>query len=131
MVLGLGESLDARELTTTVLDVYTGLKAVAVSVRESNHATQHSCSASLNDRADFLRSRQYDMPHVVDRIGAGDAFSAGLIYGWRHFSTRQEALEFAVAANSLKHSIPGDFFRATAEEVTAVLRNEPGGRIRR
>lgn len=131
MVLGISRAVDARELTDTVLNVCTGLKAVAVSVRESSHATQHSCFACLNDRAHFLTSRRYDMAHVVERIGAGDAFAAGLIYGWHQLPTRQEALDFAVAANCLKHSIPGDFFRATVEEVTALLRNEHGGRIRR
>jgi 2-dehydro-3-deoxygluconokinase len=67
----------------------------------------------------------------VDRIGSGDAFAAGLIYGWTHLSNRHDALDFAVAACCLKHSVPGDFSRSTVDEVNALRGDEGSGRIRR
>jgi 2-dehydro-3-deoxygluconokinase len=67
----------------------------------------------------------------VDRVGGGDAFSGGLIYGLLSFESHQEALEFAVAASCLKHSIPGDFNRFTVEEVKALMKGGGTGRVQR
>jgi 2-dehydro-3-deoxygluconokinase len=85
----------------------------------------------LNDRKDFLTSREYKIDEAVDRIGAGDAFAAGLIYGWTQLSSHHDALDFAVAAGCLKHSTPGDFFRSTVEEVDALRTGTSSGRIQR
>jgi 2-dehydro-3-deoxygluconokinase len=131
MVLSSTASIPVRELTDKALSVCPNLKAVALTLRDSPTASQHGWAACLNDRHDYWTSRRYEIPHAVDRIGAGDAFAAGLIYGWINLSTRQDALEFAAAAGCLKHSIPGDFCRASAEEVIAVCRNESAGRIHR
>lgn len=120
MVLGLTDPVADQALKR-----YAHLKAAAVSLRGSRW------SAILNDRKETLTSRSYDVEHSVDRIGAGDAFAAGLIYGWINLPTRQDALEFAAAACCLKHSIPGDYCRATAEEVHALLRGSKTGQIHR
>jgi 2-dehydro-3-deoxygluconokinase len=67
----------------------------------------------------------------VDRVGGGDAFAGGLIYGLNALGSKQEALEFAVAASCLKHSLPGDFNRFTLDEVKALLKGDGSGRVQR
>ena len=76
-------------------------------------------------------SRSYEITHIVDRVGAGDCFAAGLIYGFQVLPAHQDALEFAVAASCLKHSIPGDFSRSTVDEVNALLKGDGSGRVQR
>jgi len=85
----------------------------------------------LNNREQFLVSRRYEITHIVDRVGGGDSFAAGLIYGLQKLATPQEALEFAVAASCLKHSIPGDFSRVNVDEVNALLNEGGSGRVQR
>jgi 2-dehydro-3-deoxygluconokinase len=131
MIVGLSQGIDGRELTHHVLNTFKNVQAVAVSWRESPDGQRQCWSACLNDRKEFLTGRQFDITHSVDRIGAGDAFAAGLIYGWLNFAERQKSLDFAIAASCIKHSIPGDFCRATAEEVLAMMGNSDTGRIHR
>ena len=131
MLLGLTSPVDAKDLTSKVLTVYDNLQAVAVSLRDSLSASHNGFAACLNDRKEFATSRKYEITHIVDRIGAGDAFAAGLIYGWMNLPTHREALDFAVAAGCLKHSIPGDFCRATVDEVNALRNEDRSGRVQR
>ena len=79
----------------------------------------------------FLVSRHYEITHIVDRVGGGDCFAGGLIYGLLKKSDAGDALEFAVAASCLKHSIPGDFNRFTADEVEGLLKGGGSGRVQR
>jgi 2-dehydro-3-deoxygluconokinase len=120
-----------QKLTGTVLENYPNLKVIAVTLRESKSASHNTWSACLNDRNEFLVSRAYDITHIVDRVGAGDSFSGGLIWGLQTLETRRDALEFAVAASCLKHSIPGDFCRLTLEEVNTLLKGDGSGRVQR
>jgi 2-dehydro-3-deoxygluconokinase len=120
-----------RKLTETVLEQYPDLKAMAITLRESKSASHNGWSACLHDRNEFLLSRHYEITHIVDRVGGGDCFAGGLIYGLITLGTRQEALEFAVAASCLKHSIPGDFNRFTADEVNALVKGGGSGRVQR
>ena len=76
-------------------------------------------------------SRHYDITHIVDRVGGGDSFAGGLIYGLQTLAAHQEALEFAVAASCLKHSIPGDFNRFTVDEVKALIKGGGSGSVQR
>jgi 2-dehydro-3-deoxygluconokinase len=125
------EHAQYRELTDKVLSAYPGLKTIAVTLRESKSASHNGWSACLNDRKRFLVSRHYEITHIVDRVGGGDAFAGGLIYGLITLGDAQEALEFAVAASCLKHSIPGDFNRFTADEVRQLLKGGGSGRVQR
>ena len=118
-------------LTAKVLAAYPNVRAVAITLRESHNASHNGWSACLNDRDQFLLSRQYQITHIVDRVGAGDSFAAGLIYGLLELPTRQEALDFAVAASCLKHSTPGDFNRTSAVEVFGLLKEGGSGRVQR
>lgn len=120
-----------RKLTDTVLETYPNLKAIAITLRESRSASHNGWSACLNDRAGFHLSRHYEITHIVDRVGGGDAFAAGLIFGLITMDDSQEALEFAVAASCLKHSIPGDFNRFSTEEVRALIKGGGSGRVQR
>ena len=120
-----------EKLTAKVLGEYPNLKAIAITLRESKSASHNGWSACLNDRQAFMASRPYEITHIVDRVGAGDCFAAGLIYGFQALPTHQDALEFAVAASCLKHSIPGDFSRTTVDEVNALLTGGGSGRVQR
>jgi 2-dehydro-3-deoxygluconokinase len=121
-----------QELCERVLATYPNLKMLAITLRESKSASHNGWSACLHDRRAFLLSKQYEITHMVDRVGGGDSFAAGLIYGLTQLTGgRQEALEFAVAASCLKHSIPGDFNRFTVEEVQALVAGGGSGRVQR
>jgi len=127
-------TLDRRQyekLTAKVLGEYANLKAIAITLRESHSASRNGWSACLNDGKSFALSRSYDITHIVDRVGSGDCFAAGLIYGFQTLPAHQDALEFAVAASCLKHSIPGDFSRSTVDEVNALLKGGGSGRVQR
>ncbi|HEX8984540.1 MAG TPA: sugar kinase [Bryobacteraceae bacterium] len=119
------------KLARKVLDEYPNLKIMAITLRESKSASHNGWSACLHDREAFLMSRHYDITHIVDRVGGGDSFAGGLIYGLQYLNGHQEALEFAVAASCLKHSIPGDFSRFSADEVKALLKGGGSGRVQR
>jgi 2-dehydro-3-deoxygluconokinase len=120
-----------RRLTDKVLAEYPNLKMLAVTLRESHSASHNGWAACLNDRTEFLVSRHYDITHIVDRVGGGDSFAGGLIHGLLNLPNHRDALEFAVAASCLKHSIPGDFNRFTAAEVNALLKGGGSGRVQR
>ncbi len=120
-----------RKLTDKVLGEFGNLEAIAITLRESKSASHNGWSACLNDRSEFLMSRHYEITHIVDRVGGGDSFAGGLIYGYRKLATHQQALDFAVAASCLKHSVPGDFNRVTVDEVNALLKGGGSGRVQR
>jgi 2-dehydro-3-deoxygluconokinase len=120
-----------EKLTAWVLAEYPHLQAIAITLRESHNASHNTWSACLNDRREFLVSRTYEITHIVDRVGGGDSFAGGLIYGLLNLPTQREALEFAVAASCWKHSIPGDFTLVTVDEVNALLKSGGSGRVQR
>jgi len=120
-----------RRLTDAVMREYGHLRGIAVTLRESKSASHNVWSACLHDGREFLLSRTYDIAHIVDRVGSGDSFAAGLIYGMQTGLGSQEALDFAVAASCLKHSIPGDINRVSVDEVKALLAGGGSGRVQR
>src|SRR6266849_2358300 len=125
------EPAEYRQLAEKVLSEFPNLKVLAITLRESKSASHNGWSACLHNGKDFLLSRHYEITHIVDRVGGGDSFAAGLIYGLRVLPTHQEALEFAVAASCLKHSVPGDFNRFTVEEIKNLLKGDGSGRVQR
>jgi len=106
------------------------LRMAAITLRQSHSASENSWSACLWDGAEFLTSKSYRI-RLVDRVGAGDAFSAGLIHGLLSGKTRSEALEFGVAASCLKQTILGDFDLVTVDEVQELAGGDVAGRIKR
>jgi len=120
-----------KELTDKVLSLYPHLQKIALTLRESHSADYNGWSAVLNNRKEFLVSKKYEIHNIVDRVGGGDAFAEGLIYGFDNLNSDKEALEFAVAASCLKHSIPGDLPLISIEEVNSLARGEASGRVQR
>jgi 2-dehydro-3-deoxygluconokinase len=120
-----------QALAENVLAAYPNLKAIAITLRESRSASHNGWSACLHDREEFLLSRHYEITHIVDRVGSGDGFAGGLIYGLHALPSHREALEFAVAAGCLKHSIPGDFNRVSVDDVKALVAGGGSGRVQR
>ncbi len=120
-----------RELTDNVLGLYPNIKKIAITLRESHSADYNGWSAVLNNRKEFLVSKKYEIHNIVDRVGAGDTFAAGLIYGINNLPNDKEALEFAVAASCLKHSIPGDLPLLSVEEVKSLAGGAASGRVQR
>lgn len=127
-------SLDEKkyqDLGDKVLAAYPNMKMIAITLRESRSADWNGWSACLNDREHFYLSKKYEIRDIVDRVGGGDSFAGGLIYGLTHYMDKQQALEFAVAASCLKHSVIGDFNRVTRSDVEKLMGGDGSGRVQR
>jgi 2-dehydro-3-deoxygluconokinase len=120
-----------RRLAERVLEAFPNLERQAITLRESRSADHNGWGACLHDGTVFHVSRRYEITDIVDRVGGGDSFAAGLIYGLLTYGDDARALEFAAAASCLKHSIPGDFNRSTVAEVEALMGGEGSGRVQR
>lgn len=107
-----------------------GFRYVVSSLRESISASDNNWSAAIYDGNEFYHSRSYKL-HIVDRVGGGDSFAAGLICGLLDGKSGKDALEFAVAASALKHTIPGDFNCVSRDEVLALAGGDGSGRVQR
>ena len=133
-VLGvpLKEGDSETEVFTNWMKAYPRLKNIVSTHRMRANASSNAVSASIWNGKELLHSQEYNISHIIDRIGAGDAFMAGIIYGlivWPE--DHQTALEFAVAATCLKHSISGDINLATVNEIKALMSGFGGGRVSR
>ena len=120
-----------RTLAEKVLAAFPNLDKQVITLRESRSADVNGWSAVLHDRKQFYQSRHYEITDIVDRVGAGDSFAGGLIYGLLALSDAQQALEFATAASCLKHSIIGDYNRVTVAEVEDLMKGGGSGRVQR
>lgn len=120
-----------KELSQKVLEAYPNMQMIAITLRESNSADWNGWAACLNDRDDFYVSKKYEIRDIVDRVGGGDSFVGGLIYGLNTYESKQQALEFAVAASCLKHTIIGDFNRVSVSEVEKLMNGDGTGRVHR
>lgn len=120
-----------ESLSAEMLQRFPRMSVIAITMRESLSADRNQWSACLRDANGFRLSRRYEMTDIVDRVGGGDSFASGLIYGLNTFDDRGQALEFAVAASCLKHSITGDFNRVDSAEVLQLMRGAGSGRVQR
>lgn len=118
-----------REVAQEVMKI-SKAKLVAITLRESLSASDNNWAAMLYDGTNFFLSKKYTL-HIVDRVGGGDSFGAGLIHSLVNGKAPQEALEFAVAASAMKHTIPGDFNLVTEAEVNSVAGGNTSGRVQR
>lgn len=107
-----------------------GFSYVAITLRESVSANDNRWAAMLYDGNEFYFSKKYDV-HIVDRVGGGDSFGAGLIYSFMNKESAQDAVEFAVAASCLKHSIEGDYNFVSVDEVKKLALGDGSGRVQR
>ena len=120
-----------KALGDKVLAAYPDMKMIAITLRESHSADWNGWAACLNDGKDFYVSKKYEIRDIVDRVGGGDSFAGGLLYGLNHYEDKQSALEFAVAASCLKHSVIGDFNRVNVSDVTKLMGGDGTGRVQR
>lgn len=118
-------------LSNHVLVQYPNIKMIAITLRESQSADINGWAGCLNDREHFYLSRKYEIHDIIDRVGSGDAFASGLIYGLNTYESKQDALEFAVAASCLKHSIIGDYNRVSVSDVMNLMGGDTSGRVQR
>jgi 2-dehydro-3-deoxygluconokinase len=107
-----------------------GFEKVAITLRSSVSANDNDWAGMLYDGQNYCLSKEYHL-HIVDRVGGGDSFGAGLIYALLNNYPSQKAIEFAVAASALKHSIEGDFNRVSVEEVQKLAGGDTSGRVQR
>lgn len=108
-----------------------GFKYVVSTLRESYSATFNGWKAMIYDGKEFYESKRYEINPIIDRVGGGDSFSGGLIYGLLTKKTQGEALEFAVAASALKHTVNGDFNLVSVDEVESLAGGNGNGRVQR
>ena len=114
-----------------IMKEFPRVKKVITTLRESISASHNDWSGVVWDGKELLKSKSYRITHIVDRVGGGDSFMGGLIYGLTQLNSDQEALEFAVAASALKHTIEGDYNRVTIEEVKKLMGGDASGRVSR
>lgn len=119
-----------QDVAAKLVARFPNLKGVAVTLRESYSASRNGWSGMYYTEGKGYFSRKYDI-EIVDRVGGGDSFAAGLIYSLLHQSSPQDTIEFAAAASCLKHSIQGDYNIITLAEVEALVGGDASGRVRR
>lgn len=117
------------EVAKKLVDKFA-FRKVAITLRESFSANDNDWSAMLYDGEKAYFSKKYSL-HIVDRVGGGDSFGAGLIYSLQKGKSNQDALEFAVAASALKHTIEGDYNRVSVDEVENLIKGGGSGRVQR
>ena len=132
VALGELDTAAYEKLALAVKKEFPNLSRIAITLRESRSADRNGWSAVLSGKSGFYVSRKYDIDDIIDRVGGGDSFSAGLIFGLLEFpDDEKHALEFAVAASCLKHSIDGDFNLTVRKEVEALCKGDGSGRVQR
>lgn len=114
-----------------VIKQFPAVKKLSSTLRDSISSSHNVITARLWNGKALLTSKSYDLTHIVDRVGAGDAYMAGIIYSWVTGKTDQQAIEFGIAASALKHSIEGDVNLATADEIDALVKGENVGKLLR
>jgi 2-dehydro-3-deoxygluconokinase len=118
-------------LTEAVMAAFPNLSILALTLRDSQSADRNGWSACLRSGTDFIVAPRYEIADIVDRVGTGDSFTAGLIYGLAHYDDKAKALAFATAASCLKHAISGDFNRVSVAEVEKLMAGDATGRVQR
>jgi len=118
-----------RSVAKKLADTF-GFEKVAITLRTSLSASDNDWAGMLYDGTDYAFSKSYHL-HIVDRVGGGDSFGAGLIYALLSGKNTQDAIEFAVAASALKHSVEGDYNRVSVAEVEKLAGGDASGRVQR
>jgi 2-dehydro-3-deoxygluconokinase len=125
------DAADYRCVAEKLMERFPSLKMAAITLRGSVSASHNTWSGVLFDGKKLYTTQTYDVTHIVDRVGGGDSFAAGLIHCLRAGKDAQTALDFAVAASCLKHTIPGDVNHVTTAEVEALIKGGGSGRVQR
>lgn len=117
--------------STQVMNAFPKVKKITTTRRTTHSASHNSLQGIMYDGTTYTESQVIDIEPIIDRIGGGDAFIAGFIYGELMLKTAKEALDFAVAASALKHTISGDVNIVSVEEVQEIVAGDTSGRIKR
>ena len=125
------DSASFESVCRQLMERFPRAEKVIITLRGSINANHNTWGGVLFDGEKLYESPRYDITHIVDRVGGGDSFMGGLIYGLREYSSPQQALNFAVAASALKHTIYGDFNQVTVAEVEALMAGDGSGRVSR
>ncbi len=131
VIAGKVEAESYRIVCDEMARQYPNLKTIAITLRGSISASHNTWSGVLWQDGQFYAGPDFDITHIVDRVGGGDSFMGGLIYGLRTYDNPQQALDFAVAASCLKHTIFGDFNLVTVAEVEKLMGGDASGRVSR
>lgn len=118
------------EVRNMAFERFPQLDYIVKTDRISHSSSNNTISATLFGKKKTFSSRSYELTHIVDRVGTGDAFGGGLIYGLLHMKPK-DAIEFAMAAGAIKHSVPGDILLCSLQEVKELAAGEGGGKIKR
>lgn len=125
------EQSSFKSVCQQLMSRFPRAKQVIITLRGSISADHNTWGGVLYDGETLYSSKRYDITHIVDRVGGGDSFMGGLIYGLRHYQDLQQALEFAVAASALKHTVYGDFNLVSVSEVETLMGGDGSGRVSR
>ncbi len=132
VMFGLGEAggsfqQSAREL----MDAFPRIKKVVGKTRKSISASHHQIQGKMWNGTEYIKTDMLEITPIIDRVGTGDAYAAGLIYGLLHYDDDVQALNFATAACALKHTVPGDVNMVSLENVLSLMGGDTSGKIRR
>ena len=119
-----------KSLANQLIEVFPNIKKVVKKTRRTLSASHHQIQGKIYNGKDYIKSDMLNITHIIDRVGTGDAFAAGLIYGLLHYND-DEAIEFASAACALKHTIPGDANMVSLENVESLMQGNTSGAIKR
>lgn len=120
-----------KVLAAKVMEIYPNVEKLAVSLRESISADINNWSVVMATKDGFYQSKKYQIRDIVDRIGGGDSFGSGLIWGLNNLEGPQAAVEYAAAASALKHTIFGDYNRVSVSDVLTLAGGDASGRVQR
>jgi 2-dehydro-3-deoxygluconokinase len=115
----------------SMIDAFPNIKKIVTTERDSVSSSHNRLKGMMWNGKELLQSKQYDLTHIVDRVGAGDAFMAGLIYATLKKMDDGSAIEFATAAGAFKHSVEGDVNVASAQEIETLVKGENIGKLLR
>jgi 2-dehydro-3-deoxygluconokinase len=125
------KGVDYQDIVGKTFAAFPKLKYIAMTARRAFHASHNAYTGFLHDGKTMYQSREYDIPDINDRIGAGDAFMASLIFQLSKKRTPQYSIDFAAAAAALKHTIQGDFNLVSEKEIIALMDGNTGGKVSR
>ena len=131
-MFGLGSPDDKyRDSARKLMEQFPKIQKVVGKKRKSISASHQQIQGKMWNGSKYIKSKNLNITHVIDRVGTGDAFAAGLIYGLLHYEDDLEALSFASAACALKHTVPGDVNMVSLENVTSLMKGDTTGGIKR
>ena len=119
-----------QDLAKELIALFPNIKKVVKKTRRTISASHHQIQGKLWNRQEYIKTDMLNITHIIDRVGTGDAFAAGLIYGLLHFDDKK-ALDFASAACALKHTVPGDVNLVSLDNVLSLMEGDTSGAIRR